>query len=227
MPSSNPIRPAGGRDPLVSVIEPGSPELAARPDDLAEARAQLEAAWGALPLGGADDAASSDAVAEIEAARRRILAFCDEHPDALHRRCLAGHLTGSAIVVDPTGTRTLLLHHAKLDRWLQPGGHADGDGNLANVAWREATEETGLVGLRLVRPAIDIDIHTIPARPGEPEHLHLDLRFAVVAPEGATVAHNHESLGARWVDGDDPAVTTAPDLARAVRRALAVVARLG
>ncbi|MEL6983946.1 MAG: NUDIX hydrolase [Actinomycetota bacterium] len=160
-------------------------------------------------------------------ARDRVLAFCQEHPDALHRTCLEGHLTGSAVVVDTAGQRTLLLHHAKLGRWLQPGGHADGDGNLAHVAWREATEETGLAGLTVIRPAIDVDIHTIPARPGEPEHLHLDVRFAVVAPDDAVVDLNHESLGSRWVEADDPAVRDAPDLARAVERALAVVRELG
>ncbi|MEM9563258.1 MAG: NUDIX hydrolase [Actinomycetota bacterium] len=194
-----------------TLAEPGSPELADRPDDLAEAIRQV---------GGA--------VIEAERgrARRRVIDFAGTHPDALHRSCLQGHLTGSAFVIDAAGERALLLHHAKLDRWLQPGGHADGDGNLAGVAWREATEETGLAGLRLVLPAIDLDIHAIPARPGEPEHLHLDLRFAAVAPEGATVAHNHEALGARWVDADDPAVTGSPDLVRAVSRALTVVRAL-
>ncbi len=213
MPSPPPAGPPSN-PPDFSVLEPDSPELSARPDDLAEARSQIEAV---RPEAG-DDA--------VAAAMRTVLDFCQDHDDALHRSCLSGHLTGSAVVVDEAGRRTLLLHHAKLDRWLQPGGHADGDGNLANVAWREATEETGLTGLRLVRPAIDIDIHTIPARPGEPEHLHLDVRFAVIAPDGATVDHNHEALGARWVDGDDPAVVDAPDLARAVSRALAVVRRL-
>lgn len=204
-----------------TVVPPGHRELVERPDDLDEALAQLvQARAGDDPAGRA----------EVEAARQRIVEFCRHHPDALHRSCLDGHLTGSAVVVDAAGQRTLLLHHAKLDRWLQPGGHADGDGNLGHVAWREATEETGLAGLRLVRPAIDIDVHTIPARPGEPEHLHLDLRFAVVGPVGAvaaTVDHNHESLGARWVAGDDQAVTGSPDLRRAVANALAAVRSLG
>ncbi len=194
-----------------SLVASGSPELANRPDDLAEAVRQVAGA----AIG-----------AERDPARRRVIDFAAEHPDALNRSCLRGHLTGSAFVVDAAGERALLLHHAKLDRWLQPGGHADGDGNLAAVAWREATEETGLPDLRLVLPAIDLDIHAIPERPGEPEHLHLDLRFAAVAPEGATVAHNHEALGARWVAPDDPAVTGSPDLARAVSRALQVVRAL-
>ncbi len=206
------------------VLEPGSPALVAMPDDLAQAMAQLEAAR----FDQATDqlAGHGSGVESPEEARARVLAFCRANPDALHRSCLDGHLTGSAIVVDAAGERTLLLHHAKLDRWLQPGGHADGDGNLANVAWREATEETGMSGLRVVRPAIDVDIHAIPARPGEPEHLHLDVRFAVIAPPDAVVELNQESLGARWLEPEDPEVTGAPDLARAVSRAVTVVRQL-
>lgn len=203
--------------PSFTVIDSDHPDLAERPDDLDAAVEQLLAARPGAEPGDRE---------AVDEARATIVDFCRRHPDALHRTCLDGHLTGSAVVVDEAGTRTLLLHHAKLGRWLQPGGHADGDGNLGHVAWREATEETGLVGLRLLRPAIDIDIHAIPARPGEPEHLHLDLRFAVVAPDGAEVDHNHEALGARWVAADDDAVAGAPDLRRAVLNALAAVRSL-
>jgi len=205
------------RSSSFELLPAGDARLRPRPDDLAEAVAQI----GLVPV-SADEPGGE----RVESARSRILAFCEVHVDALHRTCLEGHLTGSAIVVDEEGKRTLLLHHAKLDRWLQPGGHADGDGNLAGVAHREATEETGLPGLRLLTPAVDIDVHAIPARAGEPEHLHLDVRFAAVAPAGAQVARNHESLGARWVGPDHPAVLAAPDLERAVRRALAAVREL-
>jgi 8-oxo-dGTP pyrophosphatase MutT (NUDIX family) len=182
--------------------------VTARPDDLASALDQVRSADLDHPA--------------TEAARVRLLEFCSRHPDALHRTCLSGHLTGSAVVVDAAGRQTLLLHHAKLDRWLQPGGHADGDGNLASVALREATEETGIGGLRVVAPAIDIDIHSIPERGDEPEHVHLDVRFVVVAPPGAAVDHNHEALAARWVTLDDPIVGPGTELHRAVGRALAV-----
>ena len=137
---------------------------------------------------------------ETLAAREQILEFCGQHADALHRSCLSGHLTGSALVVDPGRNQALLLHHAKLDRWLQPGGHADGDGNLAAVALREAEEETGIEGLRVVTPAIDLDVHGIPTRGDEPEHLHLDVRFLILTPPNCTVAHNHEALAYRWVN---------------------------
>lgn len=189
-----------------SILENDSDPLVSRFDDLEFAMAQVEAADLNHP--------------ETEAARRQIVDFCADHPDALHRSCLEGHLTGSALVVDLVRDQTLLLHHAKLDRWLQPGGHADGDGNLAAVALKEATEETGILGLQVVTPAIDIDVHTIPARGEVPQHLHLDVRFLVLTPGNAEVAHNHESLGAMWAGLDDLAVTEQAELPRAVGRAL-------
>ncbi len=136
---------------------------------------------------------------ESEAARAEILDFVAAHPDALHRSCIEGHLTGSALVIDAARRRTLLLEHVKLGMWLQPGGHADGEGHLSTVALTEATEETGIEGLEVLTPAIDCDVHAIPARPGEPRHLHLDVRYLVLAPEGAVEAPNEESSGARWL----------------------------
>jgi 8-oxo-dGTP pyrophosphatase MutT (NUDIX family) len=139
-----------------------------------------------------------------EAHRATILAFLDHHPDALHRSCTDGHLTGSALVVDPSTRQILLLFHTKVRRWLQPGGHADGDANLAHVALREAQEETGIDGLRVVAPAIDLDVHVFHNAAGtEPDHLHLDVRHLVLAPPGAVAVTNHESQGVRWVPADD------------------------
>ncbi|MDA3039233.1 MAG: NUDIX hydrolase [Actinomycetota bacterium] len=145
-----------------------------------------------------------------------MLAFIDQHEDALLRSCLAGHLTGSALVVDSSTGNVLLLHHAKLQRWLQPGGHADGDGDLGAVALREAIEETGLVGLELVHPAIDLDIHVIPARGDEPAHLHLDVRYLVLAPQASAVVINAESTGSRWVNPVTERHLLAPALLRLV-----------
>src|SRR5207253_4326 len=110
------------------------------------------------------------------AERDRILAFLDAHPDALHRSCVDGHLTGSALVVDPPSDRALLMHHRKLDKWLQMGGHADGEPDLAAVALAEATEESGIAGLVLEPQPVDLDVHEVHP-PGEPAHLHLDVRF--------------------------------------------------
>lgn len=115
------------------------------------------------------------------------------------RRRLAGHFTGSAWVVSADGQRVLLTHHRKLGRWLQLGGHADGDPDLARVALREAEEESGLSDL-VVEPAIfDLDRHAIPARGAEPEHWHYDVRFVVRANGSEVFAVGEESLDLAWV----------------------------
>lgn len=164
-----------------------------------------------------------------EDARQQILEFCDDHPDALVRSCLEGHLTGSGVVVDPSRRAALLIHHRKLGLWLQPGGHADGDGDLAAVALREASEETGLEDLAVVTPAIDLDIHSIPERGDEPAHLHLDVRFLVLAPAGSEPEPDpDETMGARWVTADDPeGLMASGELRRLVGRALLIADAVG
>ena len=155
-----------------------------------------------------------------------MLGFLATHPDALLRSCAEGHLTGSALVVDSEAAHFLLLHHRKIGRWLQPGGHADGDANLAAVALREATEETGIEGLRVAVPAIDLDVHVIDSG-DEPRHLHFDVRHLVVAPPGARVSGNHESHELRWVQPRD-LEDYAPDesLRRLVRVGMALARTL-
>ena len=137
----------------------------------------------------------------------RIVSFAQNHRDPFDRRILEGHLTGSAVVVSADGASVLLLHHRKLERWLQPGGHAEpGEGSGEAVALREAREETGISGLWLHPTAprpLDVDVHDIPARRDEPAHQHLDLRYLVLAPSGATgqrlVA---EARALRWFGWD-------------------------
>lgn len=130
---------------------------------------------------------------------QRMLAFIEEHPANAHQRSLAvGHLTASALVVDPQGQRALLTHHKKLQRWLQLGGHCDGDANLVHVALREAIEESGIPDLLIDPRPIDVDIHTIPARATEPEHWHLDTRFVVYAPPQACERLSEESTALAW-----------------------------
>jgi 8-oxo-dGTP pyrophosphatase MutT (NUDIX family) len=163
--------------------------------------------------------------AEEAADLEEIRVFVARHPDPFDRRIGEGHLTGSAIVVDARGERVLLLHHRKLQRWLQPGGHADpGERSGEAVALREAREETGIDGLLLHPQAsrpLDVDVHAIPARPGEPAHAHLDLRYLVIAPEGAVAERcADESEDLRWFGWDE---LEALDLDPGLRRALAKV----
>lgn len=141
-------------------------------------------------------------VDELDEVKRRFFELTALEPDALDRSATPGHLTGSALVFNHDATKTLLLLHTKLNRWLQPGGHADGEANLARVALKEAEEETGIEGLEIVDPAIDLDIHNV-APSGQPEVFHYDVRFVVFAPEGAEPVGNHESRDIRWVDLDD------------------------
>lgn len=155
--------------------------------------------------------------------RERVLELLAQYTAALaDRKTLPGHLTASALVVNSLGTHVLLMFHSKLQRWLQPGGHADGDHELAGVALREATEETGIEGLAVLLPAIDIDVHVIPAFSNMESHLHLDLRFLVLAPEGAIPSRNHESEELRWVTPVElERLTEEPDLIRLCSAGLA------
>lgn len=143
--------------------------------------------------------------ADDEQARTRdaIARWVREEPTPFERSNLAGHLTASALVLDAAGERALLTHHRKLERWLQLGGHCDGDANLARVALRECLEESGIEGLRIDPVPVAVDIHAIPARGDVPRHLHLDAQFVVVAPEGAATVCSDESLELGWFTPDE------------------------
>jgi 8-oxo-dGTP pyrophosphatase MutT (NUDIX family) len=147
------------------------------------------------------EAVHRDEHARVERVRR----FVRGHPDCFERSCLEAHVTGSAWVLSPDRRSVLLTHHAKLGRWLQLGGHADGETDPLAVALREAREESGL---RDFAPRdggapplpLDIDVHEIPARPGEPAHLHLDIRYLLVAAPGQQAVRSEESRDLRWVE---------------------------
>jgi 8-oxo-dGTP pyrophosphatase MutT (NUDIX family) len=127
--------------------------------------------------------------------------FIAAHPQDAHLRSqLLGHLTGSGFVLDSARRRVLLLHHGRLNRWLQPGGHGEGESDPRLIALREIEEETGLTGLAAFpdERLLDVDVHLIPARPGEPEHAHLDLRYGFVAAPGAQPRLSSESRELRW-----------------------------
>ncbi len=165
------------------------PGLLSADDPLLAPSTRLGDAWAAI--------APTD-VPELRGARAQMRELLATRPLPLDRVERPGHLTGSALVVDPDSRRTLLLLHAKLGLWVQPGGHADGNANLASVALREATEETGIEGLGVWPEAIDLDVHAVDP-PAEDAHLHHDVRFLVVAPAAAVATINHESHDHRWV----------------------------
>lgn len=126
------------------------------------------------------------------------IAFLDDASRPFDREHAAGHFTGSAWLVSADGERVLLTHHRKLNRWLQLGGHADGDADLARVALREAEEESGLTDLVVENIIFDMDRHMIPARANEPEHWHYDVRYVVRATGSEAFAVSEESLALAW-----------------------------
>lgn len=174
---------------VFQVLEAGDPRLVARPGDIVALRSAVEAA--------AIDH-RSDAFPPQSATLERFRHLAAGSAEVLDRSPSPSHFTASALVVEAGAQRVAILWHNKARRWLQPGGHADGDGNLAHVAWREASEETGIDGLAVVVPAVHLDVHPFEP-PGEPTHLHFDLRFVVLAPPGAIPEANHESAEVRWV----------------------------
>ena len=129
-------------------------------------------------------------------AAERILDFVKSTPVVFERSHAAGHITGSAWLLNPAGDKVLMTLHRKLKRWLQPGGHADGQTDTLAVALREAEEESGIPGITPVSEDIfDVDIHLIPARPGEEAHYHYDIRYLLRAPhEQFSVSDESEAL---------------------------------
>ena len=133
----------------------------------------------------------------------RMMDFLIREPGCFERTTLEGHFTGSAWIVHPTGDKVLLTHHRKLNKWLQLGGHADGVENLLNVAISEAKEESGIHEFEVIETSIfDVDIHVIPARKSDPEHLHYDVRFVLRATEDQYIISD-ESHDLAWVAVND------------------------
>lgn len=136
-----------------------------------------------------------------EAVTERMRRFVESHRDCLERSCVPGHITGSAWILSPDGERALLTHHRKLDKWLQLGGHVDGSSDVPSAALREAQEESGIESFEWVGGTddlapLDLDIHTIPARRGDPLHLHYDVRFLLRArSEELQISHESNDLG--------------------------------
>lgn len=157
-----------------------------------------------------------------------MLRLMDKHPLLFSPLCEAAHFTGSALVLDQSTGRILLHYHKTLQRWLQFGGHAEHETDMSHVALRETQEETGLPNLRFLpnvrqpRP-IDVDVHTIPASKGRPEHLHLDLRYVLITatPDDLNIPAD-ESRQLRWFNYDELDVETLgldPSLRRLIDKA--------
>ncbi|MFH7338335.1 NUDIX hydrolase [Streptomyces sp. KHY 26] len=135
--------------------------------------------------------------------RQSYLDHLAAHPDGMWKACHAGHVTASALVIDPERGRVLLTLHRKLRMWLQMGGHCEpGDATVAAAALREATEESGMAGLTLLPGGpVRLDRHPIPS----PCHWHYDVQYAALAPSGAVEAISDESLDLRWFPYDEVA----------------------
>lgn len=153
-------------------------------------------------------------------ARHRIQTFVETHDNCFDRSLLEGHVTGSAWILNPSRSRCLLTHHRKLDRWLQLGGHADGESDVLAVAMREGLEESGLASLHPVATSIfDCDVHLIPARKAEPEHWHYDVRFLLEADDREALVVSQESKDLAWVALDEvPSLDVDESVLRMVRR---------
>ena len=130
-----------------------------------------------------------------------------------------GHVTGSAWVINHDGSKVVLLHHAKLGKWVQPGGHCDGESDVANVALREAREETGLGVFLLDAGIFDVDVHRIPEYWNTPEHFHFDVRWLLQADEKSAPILSEESRAVRWVSLEEAAaLNSTPSIARMIEK---------
>lgn len=165
---------------------------------------------------------------DTEAAHQSAMhTFIKQHPDFFRRTLTIGHVTGSAWIITPARSHALLLHHRKLDRWLQPGGHIEQESDVLTSALREAREETGIDNLRVLDHTLfDLDIHTIPANHKEAEHQHYDIRYIFEADFDATPAASDESNDVRWFRLDEiAAMNNDPSIRRMVEKSANYVNR--
>jgi 8-oxo-dGTP pyrophosphatase MutT (NUDIX family) len=156
--------------------------------------------------------------------RERMLTLANVAGDPFSRTHFEpGHFTGSAFILSPDGGSLLLIYHAKLHRWLQPGGHVEpGDESVAAAAVREVVEEVGITSLDgEISGVFDVDIHPIPARKAEPLHEHFDVRFLFRATDRSAVAGS-DAAAVRWVPIEQ---VTAELTDASVMRALAKLRR--
>ena len=162
--------------------------------------------------------------ADAEEARHRdsILALVENEPACFARTTwVPGHVTGSSFIVRSDVGQVLLHHHRRLGAWLQMGGHDDAEHDPAATALREGTEESGLPDLSFLQPGIlDLDVHAIPERPGQPAHLHHDVRYVLTTRLPDAIHRDEaESLDLRWFPlGEAERLMAEPGASRALRR---------
>ena len=145
----------------------------------------------------------------------RIIAFVQDNENCFERELETGHITSSSWLLNKDASHAMLLHHKKLDKWFQPGGHADGDSNILAVAIKEAQEESGIQSIEHVSEEIfDVDVHLIPANSKDKEHFHYDIRFLLQVKSDEELQVSEESRELRWISKnkedlltDEPSVT--------------------
>lgn len=149
--------------------------------------------------------AYSTSFAEESSFVPRFISLLGNFNNCFDRSLESGHITGSAWVVSKDMSYVVLLHHSKLNRWLQPGGHADGEEEMAKVVAKELEEETGLIDYRWLDEdhIFDLDIHLIPERSNEKAHFHFDIRLAAIADFSSSLVGNNESKEVKWVSLDN------------------------
>ena len=143
--------------------------------------------------------------------QKQIITFLEQNDDFALRSNLIGQLTGSAWIINKERTKALLIHHKKLNRWLQIGGHIEeNDHTITETILREIEEESGLKTLKLLSSSIyDIDIHTIPQKKETPEHLHFDIRLILEADENEKLLpQNEEIVAIKWCPLDKVQILT-------------------
>lgn len=135
---------------------------------------------------------------------KETISFIQDNERCFENDLMIGHVTGSSWIVNPAKTHALLMHHQKLDKWFQPGGHCDGHYDVFLTAQREANEETGLIVKPMSMDIFDVDIHGIPAKGAMPAHKHYDIRFLFTATMDAEeLSSNAEAKAIRWIKLDD------------------------
>ena len=139
----------------------------------------------------------------------RMISFIKENQNCFERSLEIGHITASAWLLNKDGSKALLMHHMKLDRWFQLGGHCDGNPDVLAVAIKETQEESGIIQISSVSENIfDIDIHLIPENKKEKAHYHYDVRFLLQVTSNEEIIQNNESKELRWIGKDSSALPT-------------------